>query len=128
MLVMPANVVRLIHAAVHRQRTGGQSQHVRLSRPFHLLVQQTFGRLAFQQSSCGPAQRVVIRRAVHADLRQPVGTVLEKPLQLAVAEPEQFSNDQTREQLRQREIMTGKLSTRDSGLSVLNISARSIFL
>jgi hypothetical protein len=104
MLVMPAEVMRFVHAAVHCQRSGGKAQQARIRRPLHLLVQQSPDARLLEQSTRGPAKRVVIRHTLQAQVRKPIGTVPKKPFEFAVAQSKQLPNDQAREQLRQRKI------------------------
>jgi hypothetical protein len=97
---MAADVAALEHAAVQRDRLDPPPDQPVLLGPRDLLVEHSVHQPALDQPAERAAQRVVIRRASHADVRQPQRAVRQQRLHPAVALLLMFAQDQARHQLR----------------------------
>ena len=108
--VMPADMVRFIAGAVHRQRVSVQMQQPLLRRPLHQQVQYPVHAPPTQQIPGRPAQRVVVGNPSQLDLSAPVGAIAQQRLGSAVASLQLLLHDQAGKQLWQGEVFTGKLA------------------
>src|SRR5580658_6092935 len=88
----------------------GESQRVAQRHPLGHPVQQTADAESIENDVKRPTECVVVRYPSHADLFAPVIAVAQQRLDAAIALVLMFTHDQTREKLRQREILAAEFA------------------